>query len=67
MFIVTQVLFWGTLVVVGSLAALLLWSDGQDRERAIRAAHDRKWGCACGCTGLVGYHSHLRCEFEELV
>lgn len=67
MFVVTQLLFWGTLAAVGALAVLLLWADAQDRVRAIRAAHDEKWGCACGCTGLEGYHSHLRCEFGELV
>lgn len=61
-----DLMFWGTGVVAALLAWALLWADAQDRRRAMRAEHDRKYGCACGNTYLRGHHSHRRCEFAEL-
>lgn len=59
-----QLLFIGTALAAAMIAWSLLWSDAMDRRRAIRAAHDAKWSCACSCPGLTGFHSHKRCVFN---
>ena len=66
MVFLTHLMLWGTLTAAAGLAWLLLWSDSQDRLRALRAQHDERWGCACSCPGLPGYHAHRRCEFGEI-
>lgn len=63
MIVLANIVLWTLILSVAAVAWTLLWSDAMDRRRAIRAAHEDRWRCACACPSLPGYHSHGRCEF----
>lgn len=60
---IADLILWATILGAAGIAWALLWSDAMDRRRNLRAQHDAKWGCACACPGLRGFHSHERCQF----